>query len=132
MHRIEGYIRNLAHSPRYDIDVDITIKDNIRINDRVVPDQLRKLELRVIEMRKEEEEEREAWAAQLKAAPAAAGGGKYVTEEEIQKARSYPIASILGNRKLRICPFHDDQVPSLSVNHEKNLWRCLRAAAAEM
>lgn len=47
-----------------------------------------------------------------------------MTEEEIQKARSYPIASILGNRKLRTCPFHDDQVPSLSVNHKKNLWQC--------
>lgn len=66
----------------------------IRINDRVVPDLLRKLELRVIDMRKEEEEEKEARAAQLRASPAAALRGNYVTEEEIQKARSYPIASI--------------------------------------
>ena len=124
MHRSEGYIRNLARQPRYDIDLDIIIKDNIRINDRVVPDLLRKLELRVIDMRKEEEEEKEARTAQLRASQAAVRGGKYVTVEEIQKARSYPIASILGNRRLRTCPFHDDQVPSLSVNHEKNLWRC--------
>jgi intein/homing endonuclease len=124
MHRSESYIRNFARQPRYDIDLDIIIKDNIKINDKVVPDLLRKLELRVIDMRKEKEEEREARAAQLKAPPAAARGGKYVTEEEIQKARSYPIANILGNRKLRTCPFHDDQVPSLSVNHKKNLWRC--------
>jgi len=124
MHRSEGYIRNLARQPRYDIDLDIIIKDNIRINDKVVPDLLRKLELRVIDMRKEEEEEKEARAAQLRASPAAVRGGRYVTEEEIRKARSYPIASILGNRKLRNCPFHNDQVPSLSVNHKKNLWQC--------
>jgi len=119
-----NHIRQLAKQPRYDIDLDIIIKDNIRINDKVVPDLLSKLELRVIDMRKEEEEEKEARAAQVRAAPAAVRGGKYVTEEEIQKSRSYPIASILGNRKLRTCPFHDDQIPSLSVNHEKNLWRC--------
>jgi hypothetical protein len=124
MHRSEGYIRNLAYSPRYDIDLDIIIKDNIRTNDWIVPDLLRKLELRVIDMRREEEEEKEARAAQLRAVPAAVRGGKFVTEEEIQKARSYPIDSILGNRRLRTCPFHDDQVPSLSVNHEKNLWQC--------
>jgi CHC2 zinc finger len=124
MHRSEGYIRNLARQPRYDIDLDIIIKDNIRINDKVVPDLLRKLELRLIDMRKEEEEEKEARVAQLKVSPAAVRGSRYVTEEEIQKARSYPIASILGNRRLRTCPFHDDQVPSLSVNHKKNLWRC--------
>ncbi len=51
-------------------------------------------------------------------------GGKYVTKEEIQKVRSYPIANILGSRGVRNCPFHEDQVPSLSVNHKKNLWRC--------
>lgn len=124
MHRSEGYIRKLARQPRYDIDLDIIIKDNIRINDRVVPDLLRKLELRVIDMRKEEEEEKEARAAQLRASPAAARGGKYVTVDQIQKARSYPISNILGDRNLRTCPFHDDQVPSLSVNHNKNLWRC--------
>ncbi len=124
MHRSEGYIRNLARQPRYDIDLDIIVKDNIRINDRVIPDLLRKLELRVIDMRKEEEEEKEARAAQLRASPAAVRGGKFVTEEEIQKARFYPIAGILGNRKLRTCPFHDDRVPSLSVNHKKNLWQC--------
>lgn len=124
MHRSEGYIRNLARHPRYDIDLDIIIKDNIRINDKVVPDLLRKLELRVIDMRKEEEEEKEARAAQVRASTATVSGGKYVTEDEIQTARSYPIASILGNRKLRTCPFHDDQVPSLSVNHKKNLWQC--------
>jgi hypothetical protein len=124
LHRSEGYIRNLARQPRYDIDLDIIIKDNIRINDRVVPDLLRKLELRVIDMQKEEKEEKEARGAQIIASSATMSGGKYVTEEEIQKARSYPISSILGNRRLRTCPFHNDQVPSLSVNHKKNLWRC--------
>jgi hypothetical protein len=124
LHRSEGYIRNLARQPRYDIDLDIIIKDNIRINDRVVPDLLRKLELRVIDMRKEEEEEKEARVSQLRASQAAVRGDKYVTGDQIQKARSYPIASILGNRSLRTCPFHDDQVPSLSVDHKKNLWRC--------
>jgi hypothetical protein len=113
-----------ASQPRYDINLDIIIKDNIRINDRVFPGLLRKLELRVMDIRKEEEEEKEARAAQLRASPEAVRGGKYVTGEEIQKANSYPIASILGNRRLRTCPFHDDQVPSLSVDHNKNLWQC--------
>jgi hypothetical protein len=119
-----NHIRELAKQPRYDFDLNIIIKDNIRINDRVVPSLLKTLELRVIKMRKKEEEEKEVRAALLKTSPAAVMGGKYVTKEEIQKAKSYPIASILGNRGLRTCPFHDDQVPSLSVNHKKNLWRC--------
>jgi hypothetical protein len=58
MHRNEGCIRNLAGLPGYDIDLDIIIKDNIRINDRFVPDLLRKLDLRVIDLRKEEEEKK--------------------------------------------------------------------------
>ena len=119
-----NHIMQLAKQPRYDIDLDIIIRDNIRINDRVVPGLLKKLEDVVVERRKEEEEEREARAGQMSRATAAVRGEKYVTEEEIQKARSYPIASILGNKRLRACPFHDDQVPSLSVNHKKNLWHC--------
>ena len=119
-----NYIRELAKRPRYDFDLDIIIKDNIRINDKVVPDLLRKLERRIIDMRKEEEGEKEARAALLKTSPVVVMRGKYVTKEEIQKAKSYPIANILGNRGSRTCPFHDDQVPSLSVNHDKNLWRC--------
>jgi len=124
MHRNESYIRNLARQPRYDIDLNVIIKDNIRINDKVVPDLLRKLELRVINMRKEEMEIKESRAIPVRASAPAVRRGKYMTEEEIRKARRYPIANILGNKKLMKCPFHDDQVPSLSVNHEKNLWRC--------
>jgi hypothetical protein len=119
-----NHIRELAKQPRYDFDLDIIIKDNIRINDRVVPSLLKKLEDVVVERRKEEEKERKTRAEKLKTSPVAVMGGKYVTKEEIQNARSYPIANILGNRGLRTCPFHDDQVPSLSVTHEKNLWRC--------
>jgi hypothetical protein len=119
-----NHIRELAKQPRYDFDLDIIIKDNIRINDRVVPSLLKKLEDVVVERRKEEEKERKAMAEKLKTSPAAVMGEKYVTKEEIQKARSYSIASILGNKRLRTCPFHDDQVPSLSVNHKKNLWQC--------
>jgi hypothetical protein len=38
-----NHIRELAKQPRYDFDLDIIIKDNIRINDRVVPGLLKKL-----------------------------------------------------------------------------------------
>jgi len=119
-----NHIRQLGKQPRYDFDLDIIIKDNIRINDRVVPSLLKKLEDVVVERRKEEEEEREARAEKLRTSSPAVRGENYVTKEEIQMARAYPIASILGNRRLRTCPFHNDQVPSLSVNHKKNLWQC--------
>ncbi len=119
-----NHIRQLAKQPMYDIDLDIIIKDNIRINDRVVPGMLRKLEAVVVERRKEEEEEREARAEQMRRTPAAEKNGRFVSEEEIQMAKSYPISRILGNKKIVFCPLHKDDVPSLSISHQKNLWRC--------
>jgi hypothetical protein len=119
-----NHIRELAKQPRYDFDLEIIIKDNIRINDRVVPGLLKKLEDVVVERRKEEEEEREARAEQTRGTPAAVRKGRFVSKEEIQMAKSYPISRILGNKKLVFCPFHKDDVPSLSINHQKNLWRC--------
>lgn len=29
-----------------------------------------------------------------------------------------------------LCPFHDDQVPSLVISPQKNLWHCLGACQA--
>ncbi|MDO8726388.1 MAG: CHC2 zinc finger domain-containing protein, partial [Candidatus Methanoperedens sp.] len=48
----------------------------------------------------------------------------FVTQEQIQRARSYPISKILGKKKLVVCPFHNDAVPSLSIDHERGLWHC--------
>jgi DNA primase len=39
-------------------------------------------------------------------------------------AKSYPISRILSSKKLVFCPLHKDDVPSLSINHQKNLWKC--------
>jgi hypothetical protein len=119
-----NHIRELAKQPRYDFDLEIIIKDNIRINDRVVPSLLKKLEDLVVERRKEEEEERETRAKRIRRAPAAEKNGRFVSKEEIQMAKSYPISRILGGKKLVFCPFHKDDVSSLSINHQKNLWRC--------
>ncbi len=119
-----NHIRELAKQPRYDFDLDIIIKDNIRINDRIVPGFLKKLEDVVVERRKEEEEERKTRVEQMRREPAAEKNGRFVSEEEIQKAKSYPISRILGSKKLVFCPLHKDDVPSLSINHQKNLWRC--------
>ncbi len=119
-----NHIRELAKQPRYDFDLDIIIKDNIRINDRVVPSLLKKLEEVVVKRHKEEEEERETMAGQMKRNPAAVKNGRFVSKEEIQMAKSYPISRILGSKKLVFCPLHKDDVPSLSINHQKNLWRC--------
>ncbi|MFZ3168598.1 MAG: CHC2 zinc finger domain-containing protein [Candidatus Methanoperedens sp.] len=119
-----NHIRELAKQPRYDVDLDIIIKDNIRINDRVVPSLLKKLEDFVVERRKEEEEEREAREEQTRGTPAVKKNRRFVSKEEIQMAKSYPISRILGSKKLVFCPLHKDDVPSLSINHQKNLWRC--------
>jgi len=119
-----NHIMELAKQPRYDFDLDIIIKDNIRINDRVVPSLLKKLEDVVVERRKEEEEEREAMVGQMKRKPAVVRNGRFVSKEEIQMAKSYPISRILGSKKFVLCPLHKDDVPSLSINQQKNLWRC--------
>ncbi len=138
LHRSESYVRNLSKAPRYGLDLDIIIKDNVRINDRVVPDLLRRLELRVIEIRKEKGDEAEKTKAatiEKQTIPSMSGfrqgrSGGSVSEAEIKKAKSYPISNILGDQRLRTCPFHDDQVPSLSVNHKKNLWQCFACGKA--
>jgi len=124
LNRGTNHIRKLAKQPRYDFDLDIIIKDNIRINDRVVPNLLKKLEDLVVERRKEEEEERETGAEQMRRALAAEKIGRFVSKEEIQMAKSYPLSRILGSKKLVFCPLHKDDVPSLSINHQKNLWMC--------
>ena len=66
----------------------------------------------------------EVRAGQIRRKPAAVRNGRFVSKEEIQMAKSYPISRILGGKKLVFCPFHKDGVPSLSINHQKNLWRC--------
>jgi len=119
-----NHIRELSKQPRYDFDLDIIIKDNIRINDRVVPSLLKKLEDVVVERRTEGEEEREARAGQMKRKPAVERNGRFISTEEIQMAKSYPISRILGDKKLAFCPLHKDDVSSLSINHHRNLWRC--------
>jgi DNA primase len=30
----------------------------------------------------------------------------------------------VGKEHVGLCPFHDDHSPSLSVNHEKGVWKC--------
>jgi hypothetical protein len=84
---------------------------------------LRKLEAVVVEMRKEEEEERKA-REQMRRTTGAEKNGRFVSEKEIQMARSYPISRILGSKKLVFYPLHKDDVSSLSINHQKNQWRC--------
>jgi CHC2 zinc finger len=133
MHRSGNYVRGMAKEPRYDIDLDVIIKDNIKINNDVIPRLLRDLENRVIEIRKENVERAEKGVEEKKESMPPGGqrgsGGytsseRSVSDEEVARARSHPIADILGDRKLRGCPLHDDKVPSLSVNHTKNVWRC--------
>jgi len=75
VHKGTNHIRELAKQPRYDFDLDIIIKDNIRINDRVVLGLLRKLEDVVVERRKEEEEERTGRARQMRREPVVVRGG---------------------------------------------------------
>jgi DNA primase len=77
-----------------------------------------------VERRKEEEEERKTRAEQMRIVPAAEKNGRFVSKEEIQMAKSYPISRILGSKKLVFCQLHKDGAPSLSINHQNNLWRC--------
>ncbi len=114
-----GYIRRLAQEPRTDFDLEGRIKVNIRSNSATVPGLLRALEKVVIERREE--------AGETK--PESESNRIYtfrgfVTKEQIRKARSYPISRILGKKKLALCPFHNDVVPSLSIDHERGLWHC--------
>ncbi len=118
------FLKVYADERRFIKILDIIIKDNIRINDRVVPGLLRKLETVLVERREEEEEEREASAEQIRRTPAAERNGRFVSEEEIRTAKSYPISRIFGSKKFVFCPLHKDDVPSLSINHQKNLRRC--------
>ncbi|MDO9097764.1 MAG: CHC2 zinc finger domain-containing protein, partial [Candidatus Methanoperedens sp.] len=34
------------------------------------------------------------------------------------------ISEILGNKKMTRCPFHNDVIPSLSIDHKRGLWHC--------
>jgi hypothetical protein len=67
------FLKVYADERRFIKILDVIIKDNIRINDRVVPGLLKKLEAVVVERREEEEEEREARAKLTEENP---GSGK--------------------------------------------------------
>lgn len=122
------HILALAKQPRYDIDLDNTIRDSARANDKSIPHMLRILERHVIAERASVQEMRTSEPAETakekEKEPVKKG---YVTIHEIEMAKQYPISDIIGTGtkdKLVLCPFHDDSVPSLSINHEKNLWFC--------
>jgi len=46
----------------------------------------------------------------MKRKPAAEKNGRFVSKEEIQMAKSYPISRILGSKKLVFSPLHKDEV----------------------
>ncbi len=114
-----GYIRRLAQKPRRNFDLEERIKENIRSNSTTVPGLLKALEEVVIERKEEAEETKQE--SESNRIYAFRGS---VTKEQIRKARSYPISWILGTKKLVLCPFHNDAVPSLSIDHERGLWYC--------
>jgi hypothetical protein len=113
------YIRRLAQEPRRDFDLEGRIKENIRSNSTTVPGLLKALEELVI-VRKEEAEETKPKPIIRKSQNTRG----FVTQEQIQRARSFPISEILGNKKMALCPFHNDGVPSLSIDHNRGLWHC--------
>lgn len=120
-----SHIRRLARSPRTDIDLEALISENTRTNSANIPRLLKNLENLVIERRKEAEDEKaEKMRAQANHADNTRGPKGFVTEDEIRKAKMHPISEILGNKKLMLCPFHKDTIPSLSIDHKKNLWHC--------
>ena len=114
-----GHIRMLAHEPRKDFDLEGRIKENIRSNSTTVPGLLKALEDLVIE-RKEEAEETKPKPIIRKNQNTRG----FVTQEQIQRARSFPISKVLGNNKMVLCPFHNDDIPSLSLDHKRGLWHC--------
>ena len=113
------YIRMLAREPRNDFDLEARMKENIRSNSATVPGLLKALEELVIE-RKEEAEKTKPKPI-IRKSQSTKG---FVTHEQIQCARSYPISEILGNNKMALCPFHNDVIPSLSIDHKRGLWHC--------
>jgi hypothetical protein len=109
----------LAREPRNDFDLEARMKENIRSNSATVPGLLKALEMLVRE-RKEE-------AKKTKPKPIihkSLNTKGFVTKEQIQCARSYPISEILGNNKMALCPFHNDVIPSLSIDPKRGLWHC--------
>lgn len=114
-----GYIRRLAQKPRMDFDLEGRIKENIWSNNSTVPGLLKALEALVIE-RNAEAEKTEPKPIIRKSQNTRG----FVTQEQIQRARSFPISEILGNNRITLCPFHNDVIPSLSIDHERGLWHC--------
>ena len=114
-----GNIRRLAQKPRIDFDLQGRIKENIRSNSSTVPGLLKALEALVIE--------RNAEAEKTKPKPMIRKSQNtrgFVTQEQVQRARSFPISEILGKNRITLCPFHNDVIPSLSIDHERGLWHC--------
>lgn len=117
------HIRSLAKEPR-DIDLESVITMNTERNIKM-PTIIKNLEKQVIANK-----DNEKIAAQLqhkyyenikKRYPVR--GGR-ITDEDINKAKSVSVSSIISKDKKIVCPFHADGEPSLSIDHKKGLWYC--------
>jgi DNA primase catalytic core len=63
-----------------------------------------------------------------------------IAKEIIEQARRTDLVALIGakgiglkkngNSHMGLCPFHADKKPSLSINPDKNLWRCFGCGAA--
>jgi hypothetical protein len=121
------YIHRLARQPRLDIDLSSIISENTKANSSTMPRILKSLEEITIAKREleiESEKQKQHRLRKLEQRVSCSKGR--LTQAQIDRAKSVPISAFLGSSKTKMvrCPFHDDTVPSLSIDHRRGLWYC--------
>jgi|GEM_PF-901212 len=127
------HIHRLARQPRVDIDLYSIIRENTKANCSTMPRILKSLEEITIAKRELEIESERKKLQRLRKQEQRTSGSRYggrVTQAQIERARSVPISTFLGSAKTKMvkCPFHNDTVPSLSIDHRRGLWYCFACA----
>lgn len=123
------HIHRLARQPRIDIDLNSIISENTKANSSTMPRILKSLEEITIAKREleiESEKQKQHRLRKLEQRTSGSESKGRLTQAQIDRAKSVPISTFLGSSKTKMvkCPFHNDTVPSLSIDHRRGLWYC--------
>lgn len=120
------YIKALASRPRDDFDLENAITNNM-VRNQSMPILIKNIEKQIIA---EQEQEKHLFKMKKKYYEELSNKRKrkkdtgIITDIDIEKAKSVPLSDFTGRAKMICCPFHHDMQPSLSIDHDKNLWHC--------
>lgn len=114
MHKGLNHIREIAKNKRVNILLGKIISDVISRNNSIATI-LTNLDKSITMEIKQKE---------LKQAIPYQGTSGVVTDDDIVKAKGVPLSGLISGSNKIICPFHSEDHPSFTIDHNMNTWKC--------